>query len=541
MSEEEKKKKFGDKYDPNYRGSNKHEKEAPDKGKDKSIEDRNIPQKNDWEFYALDEQIAKDVASIPYSYLTGVPVAVDTLYKGTNSYKTTSWKAKATMRIGYVLAQPSVGDVTEGINMAATQLYTFLRKVNSGAKNYEPADAIMYVLAMRDIYADFLELKRAIGISNYFSFVNRTVPRQLFAAMGIDYEDFISNVSNYRGALNIIAKNINSLAVPKYFKAFDRAAFIASAAFADSDSERGQNYIYCRDGYYTWDTTSSTSGTMLVYSPYAFTGGKYLTFKQRLDILSSNLKIVMEDTDSITISGDVLKAFASEQLYQLSMTDENYIVVPFMDEDALAQIENMVSVTAYGYKGKDMLNVSVTQSNGYPVWKPYFAGSESTVDFTPTGMDKFLFNSHKDDPDYKANLEWSRLRCVFKYVQVGSAYQLQLQSCGLELVTSLAIINDGTTIPQFSDMKQFLTPYNSKDDQAAIIQQVFAIQDFDWHPFIYFANADTLGNITAFYTCGDIKKYTWIDSDITKSINDSANSAAYYARDLYEFKRSNNA
>lgn len=532
MSEEEKKRKFGDKYDPNYKPMRKPKSET---SQNRNV-DKPAPIKQDWEWYALSEEIAQQLGNFSYSDLTGIQVTgevtsvVTSATTATTTVTTPRWTAQNVMRIGYVNAQLAEASSTSALNKAATQLYVFLRHVNSGARNYEPADLIMVILAMRDIYREFFELKRAIGTAKYFNYFNRSVPETLVQAMRIDFNDLVKNIALYTGQLNVLANSINAVAIPKYFKAFERAALVSSIIFSDSDSMRGQFYLYDADGYYTFSGTTSTRGSQLTYANKSVTTE---TFATRLNRLSGMLSAILDDTDANTISGDILHAFKDSEVYVLTQIPSDYMVVPKFNEDLLAQVENAFSLSGCGVSltasgGIISGSMNVTQINGKLLWAPSF---QSTASGTYRTISKFLFNSHKDEVSYKDNLEWSRLIGVVSLTGDASAHQrvATVTACGLELVTTLKMFKYSGTSISNSEITQIIT--NTASNVVTMLAQ---IGQYDWHPTVYVVADNDPAYID---TLADVKKYVWLEADLISKIHDAANNASFTSLDLYSLKR----
>lgn len=537
MSEEEKKKKFGDKYNPDFKpaGGGK-----PQSAKDEKLS--GVPWKNDYTFYAPSEQIAKDIASFPYSVLTGAQFTV-TSTNGIAASQWSDWRPQGCMALEYCNAQKSTANATQGLNKAATQLYTYLRHVNSGARNYEPADVMMLVLAMRDIYSEYLELARALGVVQYYNFENRYFPELILRALRIDAADLRANIAQYRGRLNLIAQAINSIAIPKYFKAIDRAAYITSNVFADSNSMRGQMYVFRKSLYYTFDTTSSETGTMLTAAWHA-KGANTDTFAVRLQVLDSMVQAILLDTDANTISGDVLHAFADSQLYQVAEVPENYMVVPTMDEDILAQIENSLSFGSYFADGiaAPMANsaaaqYNVTQTGGLVNWAPFIGANTGTSNFYPLEV---VFNSHKDDVDYRDNLEWSRLIIGAAAEMVTTTTGIRLLQCGLELVFGEYMYSIRGDAVEGVELKQIISPSGTAAVANANVISLMEVEEYDWHPTVYLIRISGSGATAAvsdFRIAADLKKFTFIPRNIVDSVHNAALNAAFYSPDLYNMKR----
>lgn len=501
------------------------------------------PWKNDWRFYAVTEQIAKDVGSIPFNQISGVPMTLGVQVKSTAPITDESQThSLSVMALEYVNT-PGITNlgVRSGLNMAATKLYTFTRHANSGAKVYEAADEMMYILAMAEIYGMYCECKRALGIAQLFSAENRNLPRTLLNACRIDADDLKENIAQYRGRLNLIAHAINSWKVPDYFKAFQRIAYTASNVFGDSDSIRGQYYVFVKANYRYWDTTSNPGGTQLTNKWFNFMGSPSdpatRTLGEYMDAIDECLDQLFLDTDSNTISGDIAKAFNEANMYLLFETDENYVVNPIMDEDVLSQIENSYSATANSQLGSSDSIPDVAE--GFDITQ-----SGQLLSFTPSfvydGLNKSvnvnyktrIFNSHKNDPDYRDTLEWTRLiACLNISSYSEDGVRFDVTACGLEMLVGFHIFSDPTTtVPQ--EVGQIIDKSSSN---LRYLNSIAIVSQFDWHPLIYVYPNYVDPTDTTTVVNGDLKKYTVLQQDTISKIHDAANAAAFYADDLTQY------
>ena len=506
---------------------------------------RGIPWKNDWQFYAVTERIAKDIASYPYNRLPGSKFNIP-WHSGTFS----NFPDSATYLPNFCVLSyvPGIGntndDANAGINIATKQLYTYVRHANSGARNYEGPDIMMYVLAMRDIYTRFFEAKRALGIAYAYYFENKNFPDGLLRSIGVDPKDLRENLAQYRGRLNLLAAKINSFAVPKYFKSFDRAAFISSFYFTDSTSIRGQAYIFRTAGYYTWSGTTSEKGTSLNFrfdpsfdaantTTPAFS--KVSSFKTvYLDTLESQLDALFYDDDANTMAGDILKAFDQSNLYQVADIPDPYVVLGTYDEDILAQIEN--SFAANNYSSKTFAStfteevLAVTQEN--QIIKAGITLADTGTASFPNG---WYFNSHKDSPEFSDNLEWSRL--IVSATKSANSWILHY---GLELLLTINIVNMDPKYDDqrmvYSALSQSLAVASNGSVSSTAISTIAKLAIFDWHPGIYFINYSINGtDITSseIIPFMDLKFYTVLTDKEIHPTHDSACMAAFYAKDLY--------
>lgn len=490
--------------------------------------------RNDPHWYAPSEQIAKDLASIPFNVIQGTnwdfPYDTDLGSNDNNLVGTPN-----VMVIDYTLYNGLAGinSETDGINMAAKQLYTTIRKSNSGAKVYEAPDLMMYILAMREIYALYFYIKRIIGIVNTYTFMNRVFPDGILRSMNwneSDIDEARSNIASYRGRLNILASKINSFAVPKYFKVFMRDAFTASYVFSDAPTLTGQFYIMNLKGTRRWSSTDSVQGSSLVWEPTE------RSMIDLLDQLDTSLNALFYDTDVNTMAGDIVKAFGTDGLYHVEECPLDYSCVPVYDEDVLNQIQNMAWIPIRDLI-QDNSELDVTQQSqniksGFKVNLESYRGGNYAATHS-----KYMINSHKDDPSYMDILEWTRMMNVIldyaddeSYVVGGAELYLDVrlfQQCGDYWVED--------NIQQDLDVDTNSSEQSTFINKIGNLRSVIRLGAFDWHPFIYLFN---LGadegpgeyGLVSFY--GDVKKSTLVSSDTVKRIHDAAIYALFYSQSV---------
>ena len=506
--------------------------------------DRDNPRRNDWKFYAASEEIAKSVASVPFNYMGGTPFNI----KGTVLASddpltvdvTNTAAIPAVMALDYV---PSIGNVTPGtatsINLASAQLYTMIRRANSGAKVYEAADVMMYVLAMQDIYASYFNCKRALGCLKLHTIQNHNLPKAVLRALQIDYEDLRANAAQYRAMLNELATKINAFAIPSYFKAFDRAAFINSRLFGDSNDIKGQIYLYHKTGYYTWSATTSTAGSSLIWNQYVVDDTGSSTTLKLLDyikFLNAQIDALYLDSDILTMSGDIFKAFPGK-LYAVSEMGEDFITEILFDTDVLAQIENSFAlIPNYTLTGRNNWewNMNIVQSNQLISFNPFISSKQDPGPFIlGLTLSNRAFNSHKENPDFRDVLEWTRNSTVVAIeTDDKSNIRARAKQSGLEIVLGYNIwYYNSQTLSVFSFGHIISSLTNTLG-----AQQIALISNFDWTPILYAPS--TVANSPC-YVYGDIKNVTLLDSEVLSRIHTAAMYGAYFSTEYNAPKVSN--
>ena len=464
-----------------------------------------IPESNDWRFYAVSEQEAKAVASFPFNVLAGRPIDLQWKSAADVANADLSEASGAVMMLDYMPSIGRAGESNDAANIAARRFYTYIRHANSGAKVYEAPDLMMYFLAMIDIIVGYFHAKRDYGILQTYSRSNRNMPNALMNALGLDAADYTS-LANYNFRLNVIANRINSFCLPKDILALQRFAYIASNVFIDASTIRGQFYIFHKKGFYVFQPVAESTGSSLKYTDIITP----VNLGAQINNLETQLNALFGDDDINTMSGDVLKAF-KENVYNIAGVPSDYMVEPVFDEDILNQIQNasLCGVTA------STTSLSITQANNVIKFQPQGA---DLADLVYNGA--YIFNSHKDDPQYTDNIEWSRLYTIKDGSQV---------KCGLECLIQIKLIS--STGDVFTIKRTTMSPSGDTDWNALLL-----MSQFDWHPFMYLYTVSGVNPTMQLVTkpiFGDLRYYAILDKATISRTHDSAVLAAYYGGELY--------
>nr|QIR30717.1 putative capsid protein [Chicken picobirnavirus] len=460
-----------------------------DKRRDKEKEVVSETSNNDYQWYSVNDAIGSAVGNIPYNVFAGQKI--DLIVKEGVTDKS-DMTVPGVLSIDYFTAPGISKNGTSAVNISAKALYSYVRHQNSGHSNYEASDLMLYILAMDEIYTQFYEARRILNLAMTYDYVNRNVPDLILKALGTNPDSIRANIAQFRGRLNLIAAKISSLAVPNAFHLFKRHALIARTILMDSSSIRGQFYVWKTTGYRVFDPTATTGG-QLVYTEH--TANR--TYEDIINELETMLSAVLGNEDMNIMSGDILKAYGRENLIIVSNIDENETANFIFDENMLAQVENS---HAEPIDVNQRATWNITQDNNEVIFNPKIAASAG---FTQ----RKFFNSHKDQPDWKDALEWSRGMCVEG-------------SCGTEFLTGYTM----TTYRYTDDSNKAVVasyPFSSYfvyvDDNS--YSSLTDIAKFDWHPMWYTFSKDG----TKFYgVIGDLKKFTVLDVDTISKLNDSA-------------------
>lgn len=325
--------------------------EMKDKVEDTKLEGKDTQERahNDPAWYSRDQRLVIDTASVPYSEPFGAPVKfvsnpqvvewLDTTWK-----KDLAWNAGAVPGIMVLSARPSFNeshDRNSPLNVAATALYSQVRYVNNGRKNYDPSDLFMYVTVVTDLYAFLNWCRRVYGAAFLYSQANKYLGKAMLMAMGVNPENIISNLANFRYWVNAFTNKIASYAVPADLTLAFKRAFQFSSIYIEheGDSVKDQMYMYNPDAFYKFRLDQDNVG-MLELIPFPRTQTvDGMTFADISAYGEGLLENIWGDEDFGLMSGDLLRAF-NGNIIKLDVLPEEYYTVPVHDKAVLTQMEN---------------------------------------------------------------------------------------------------------------------------------------------------------------------------------------------------------
>lgn len=248
-----------------------------------------------------------------------------------------------------------------------------------------------------------------------------------------------------------------------------------------------------------------------------------------------------------TMMGDLIKAFGESGLYQVSEVAENYSVIPVYDENVLAQIENS---HAWPLVLSKVASPNNGEHGGLDVWQAdnvlYFhpiidAKSDGIISKTARFHQHVvpILNSHKDVPDFKDNLEWTRQMSVYSGKQFNGNYSVL--DCGLEVVISYTFVSPKSTGDGINAVSCGSCLLEDAVSSTGVTATQFsalmsAISQFDWHPFFYRGTLMPDGANESYgevYFYGDVKVFTTVSPEVVARVHQCANYSVYYDPNLF--------
>lgn len=490
----------------------------------------------DW--YYPNEQLGKDSANISFNTMTGRPFKI---WNDSSPFAEHA-AAPGVMTLRLALGIGNSTDPNSIINVAGRSIYSWVRHQNSGHANYEAPDLLIYILAMQEIYAMYAHACRIYRTAMTYTYTNRYTPDVLLYQMGVDARNIRDNLAQFRAGLNVIAAKVSSLAVPNNFKTFERHSLLFSNVFLDSETERGQYYLFVPGFYRVFDPTGDTGGFL---KTHALPTNR--TYDQILGFLNEMVESVLQDEDMNIMSGDILKAYGRENLYTVKGITEQETCLPTYNADILSQIENCNSAcliydhikgnnreTEKGAYKLDTSSLDITQTSGSIRFKPFMKDPSpvpqpgyKVIFMLPENM---VLNTHSENADWKTVLESSRF--MLTYFAEDTTEPIIYVDGGTEIVSEIQVsFNVMDKTGAVSDAHLFLPQFAYIQDASAN-GQIFPaampiVTSWDWHPILYYAYVSGIINLGIGYgsqtppIC-DYAKYAVISPETIKNMHQCA-------------------
>lgn len=476
---------------------------------------------NDPSWYAASAELLRDSASLSYNNAIGVKMDL-----GINGYlgnpsNCPGLKSSPGIMAFKVVPGPGISkDNSSAVNVAARNIYSFVRHQNSGHANYDSPDLMLYLLAMDEIYAFYNNLKRVYGVMSSYSIKNRYMPAALVTAMGFDYDDLIHHLPELRYYINMLCNKINTLCVPSTMTYMIRHSWLFSNVYADSDDPKAQLYVFRQGGYRTYEEKELPAVLKMNVLPSRI---KYDDIRAAGDNMLSK---IIESEDMNIMSGDILKAYGEGNLFRVVPVEDNYSVTPVYNEEVLMQIENMTILPS----------VSVNTDISYDV-------DTNTIIYNPEihsnsvgWATNRIINMHKSEVTPSDTMVATRLMVqpekeVISEENPGEC-SFYLTGMGSEFVIGARIYYYDETDTNDWELKsldfQSVIYYEPDDYNPTDLSTITMIEKFDWHPCIWlifhsgqmgrlnFHNTDLVG-----YSF-DLENYTIVDHLTLTKMHDTA-------------------
>jgi len=504
----------------NYKGKGRNRRGSkPSKPKCVSEDKEHFEQKhNDASWYTVPGQLTKDVASLSFNNATGISY---NLGEGVENKLVTP----GIMSI-YMSPIPGVSfGASSAVNIAAKNLYSWVRHANSGHSNYDSPDLMLYVLAMDSAFAYYAWMARIYGVLRVYDQRNRYLGMHMAQAMGVNYSDMISHLAAFRSYINQYAVKLGAFNVPTSMSLFKRHMWMFNNVYADEDNVKGQFYMYNPAYLYMYEEQEGAGKLVpqsLCLYPEAISGDnnfvalKHAPLRSLDDIIGYGERLInalVASEDINIMSGDILKAYDGN-VYKLTLIGEDYAVAPVFSEEVLSQIHNTIFAGNRIAKpvADDLwstFNVTQTGTVGYGA----ILCQPSTKD--SQAPDLKILDFWKNDVTPDDVIVATRNMIHQWYDEIGARWTIQTAGTEVPMFATIYTLNeDGNTMTgtDVFDSVNYATV-------SRILTDFSTLNFFNEHPLLYAKNNN---KFDAKCVQGEVSNYTLLDLEDLRKMHDTA-------------------
>lgn len=208
-----------------------------------------------------------------------------------------------------------------GALWAARKLYSALSSVTGRTSNYTPNTLVFLFYALGEMLSMYSFIRRVFAYYRTFNRRNWGIPKSLFTAMCVDYDDFQRNIANYLTEFNTIIVDMNKIPIIQSVAYFQKCVGMYDNIFADMNADMAQLYMMCpATTWYLREDGSSiypnVSGTVLETVNVCLTTNTTSSIGKLdpssrplsayLSILQQQLQYLMESSTLNIVYSDVL-------------------------------------------------------------------------------------------------------------------------------------------------------------------------------------------------------------------------------------------
>lgn len=511
--------------------------------------------KNDPAWYAAFPELLFAAGNFPFSYPFGTPIrlakhASNPVYENDSTY---TWAQNDTgpgipgiLTLTIKDTVPGNGQQTDPINVAANAFYTHLRVVNAGRKNYDPVDAMMYNLAIAEVYSFIYFCQKLYGLGMQYSRQNFYIGEQLALELGVNWSDLLRNLANFRYWLNAYTKKMQAYAVPNSIPYYLRKTFMYAGVYLENEDGniKDQLYQFKPGGFYKFELDSRSRGS-LVYKVWSFTRtGQLATYQDIMAFGNSLISDIWGDEDFGLISGDIIKAYGSN-LITVSEIPAEFTIYPVHDPYVLNQFRN---ARIYALDISSTYDYSTTEtgckcgnvyqdSNGLIFCRETNVLPAATWDSVQSYVIKHdaaaLFVSSKANPEPSEVVEGTRLTVLSDgtFTDSNNKIRRALKPC-CEIATSISYVRITTSGVQIGSITgNFLR--DTVTLSTANVQMLFA---FKYAPTVLTFKADgTTHEVSDIAVISNVDNYTIIDESQLSKLHEVCALSLFYVPGVAQF------
>lgn len=436
---------------------------------------------NDISWYSRNSQLLRDSANLPMNTQIG-----NKLYPNKIGNSGSSDAVPGVMTIKYI---PCFG-ISESDNnhspldVALTNIYSFVRHANSGSANYDRVDMGLYLICADSCFMYYNWMKRIYGIAMTFNGFNRYIPQALIDGNYVDYNDILVNLNDLRAFMNQFALRCDCLWIPSNMPLFIRHSWMCSNVYKDAENDRAQLYEFVPEGFYKYNELDSKTGGFAEFQMLRDMYDAPMTYNNIVELGNQLINAMLDSEDIGIIAGDIRKAYGANNLFTVAVTDESYSVEPVYNSEVLMQIENSNAFGAFSTSAQaGLFDITQDVDNQSLIFNPECQILRYSA---PLCTQKVFLNFHHDNVTPEDVMVATRLTVQYESTSPIMGGHTNILACGSEIVTEYTVYYNEFT-SQGRDLKSFdFTTYNGGDAATVDPNLVHRLSVFRSCPVHYF-------------------------------------------------------
>lgn len=424
------------------------------------------------------------------------------------------------------------------LNMAAHNIYSFVRHLNSGASNYDAPDLLIYILCVSQLYSAHSWMRRLYGLLRTYDANNWYKPEGIFEALGIDFDDFRAHIVDFRAYINLYASKIATLKIPKDLGITKRHIWMYENVYKDEESVHAQLMMFEPDGFYRFNETKVESQTYGGAEYLGFYRNRFedprfrMTYAQMVEYMDALCDASFRSEDHNIMSGDIFKAYQGqcEDAFQI---DESYITEPVYEKTFNLQVSNAViggiTATAGNSTWYNMGIVQDPTTGGLnnTIYHSYSGGTQLTRSKVLAVLNsKRFINQYSDNPTVDDNVEATRLIQIPETRDAGGTAIVSYYKHAASGLIVNATIYYGTK-DRLGENVYHKAALNScylldNENPQEFIELITALNMFRCKPCVYFTDTESTLSEGSIGFFNDLYTFTVIDKPTLDRMNDVA-------------------
>lgn len=290
---------------------------------------------NDPAWYNLNPQLVKDAASISFGTPLGNASGFPTV-GGENAKEQNALPGILTIQFAPGIGKS--GNPSSAINIAAKNIYAWVRHANSGSRNYDSPDLMQYMFAMASAYAYYATMIRLYAAAMHTDPANWYYQRNLVRALGANPDSIFGNLAQLRAHINLYATKLRTFNVPSNFPLFHRLMWLCSNVFKDQDIKKAQLFAFVPRYLHKYNF-AGVSCDAVIFMGEPGVDDTQLSSLESLSNFGNQLLDTLQRSEDIGImSGDILKAYGESGLFTIADMGETADLNPVYSQEVLSQI-----------------------------------------------------------------------------------------------------------------------------------------------------------------------------------------------------------